>query len=247
MAVAKIRPGVWRAGTRFVNWYVVDGGAAGLTLVDAGFPKYAAKLGETLRAIDRTPADVKAVVLTHGHIDHTGMSAALAALGATVYLHPADSALAADPRLNEPESRALPYLRYPTPWIFTAHAIRAGATKPPPMPTQTPLRDGDVLDIPGSPRVIHAPGHTAGSVVLDFPEHEVVFLGDLLCTVSFTWGRPAPPQLQTRMSNANSAQALDSLSRLEGIEAQTVLPGHGNPWQDGVEAAVESARRIGCT
>jgi hypothetical protein len=36
------------------------------------------------------------------------------------------------------------------------------------------------------------------------------------------------------------------LERLADVTARTVLPGHGRPWRDGVEAAVESARRIGC-
>ena len=36
MAGTKVAPGVWRAGTRFVNWYVVDAGDAGVTVVDGG-------------------------------------------------------------------------------------------------------------------------------------------------------------------------------------------------------------------
>jgi hypothetical protein len=39
---------------------------------------------------------------------------------------------------------------------------------------------------------------------------------------------------------------MQSLDRLAGIEAQLVLPGHGTPWTDGIEAAVSTARRIGC-
>jgi glyoxylase-like metal-dependent hydrolase (beta-lactamase superfamily II) len=247
MAVSEVVPGVWRAGTRYVNWYIVDGGADGVTLVDAGLPKYTDELEASVHGAGRSGSDIKAVILTHGHIDHIGMAHALARAGVAVHLHPADAALAADPKLHEPESRALPYLRYLTPWAFAVHAVRQGALRPASMPPQRPLADGDVVDAPGRPRVIHAPGHTAGSVVLEFPEHGVVFLGDLLCTVSVGTGRPAPPQLQTRMSNANSAQALDSLDLLAGVEARTALPGHGNPWRDGVEAAVASAKKIGCT
>lgn len=73
-----------------------------------------------------------------------------------------------------------------------------------------------------------------------------MFVGDLLCTISPATGRRADPQLQTRGSNTDSAQAMASLELLAGIEARTVLPGHGGPWQDGVEAAAASARRIGC-
>ena len=245
-SVEQVVPGVWRAGTRYVNWYAVDAGAAGLTLVDAGLPGYKRELDRSLAAIGKSRADVKAVVLTHGHIDHIGMAAALAAGGATVHLHPADTTLAAKPKSNTSQRPAYLYLRYPASWMFVAHAIREQVQKPDPMPSSTPLVDGATAHVPGSPTVVHVPGHTDGSCVLDFREHGVVFLGDLLCTVSPVTWQPADPQLQTRGSNKNSDQAMQSLERLVAVESRTVLPGHGVPWRDGVEAAVQSARRIGC-
>ncbi len=247
MAATQVAPGVWRAGTRFVNWWAVDAGSEGVTLVDAGLPRYAGRLDASLADLGRTRADVRAVVLTHGHQDHTGMSSVLAAAGAAVHLHPADAALAADQRLNKTDSRLAPYLRYPAVLAFVGHYAASGGLRPPPMPATVPLEDGAVAQVPGAPVVTHVPGHTEGSCVLEFREHGVVFVGDLLCTISPALGRKAPPQLQTRGSNRDSTQAMASLDRLAGVEARTVLPGHGAPWADGVEAAAASARRIGCT
>lgn len=246
MSVSEVAPGVWRAGTRFVNWYVVDGGAEGLTLIDAGLPGYRKQLAPSLAQIGRAPADVRAVVLTHGHIDHIGFADVLHEAGASVHLHPDDVTLANEPRTNETDSKSLKYLSWPGTLAFIAHALRHGVSRPAPMPPAVPLVDGAVSDVPGQPLVTHAPGHTDGSCVLEFREHGVVFVGDLLCTLSFFSGRPAGPQLQTRASNRNSAQAMESLDRLEAVSARTVLPGHGGPWRDGVEAAAASARRIGC-
>lgn len=246
MSVTEVVPGVWRAGTRFVNWYVVDGGAAGLTLIDAGLPGYRKHLDDSLRAIGRQVSDVKAVVLTHGHIDHIGFADVLHDAGATVHLHPDDVALAHDPSSNKTDSKSLKYLAWPGTLAFIAHALRSDVRRPAPMPAAVPLVDGAVADVPGQPVVTHAPGHTDGSCVLEFRNHGVVFVGDLLCTMSFFSGLAADPQLQTRASNRSSAQAMASLDRLQGVAARTVLPGHGGPWRDGVEAAAASARRIGC-
>lgn len=242
----QVAPGVWRAGTRFVNWYVVDGGPDGLTVVDAGLPGYRSQLDGVLGRLGFERRDMRALVLTHGHIDHVGMASTMAADGVGVHLHPADAALAADPRRNRTDSSIVPYLRFPPTVAFIAHCIRQGAMTPPPMPDVLPLHDGQTLDVPGQPRVTHTPGHTDGSCVLQFRDHGVVFVGDLLCTVSPRSGRSARPQLQTRASNRDSDQALESLARLEGVEERLVLPGHGGPWADGMAAAVASARAIGC-
>ena len=45
--------------------------------------------------------------------------------------------------------------------------------------------------------------------------------------------------------NLSSAQALESLAHIENLEAGVVVFGHGDPWTDGVGAAVESARHLG--
>jgi glyoxylase-like metal-dependent hydrolase (beta-lactamase superfamily II) len=242
----EVTRGVWAAGTRYVNWYAVDSGADGVTVVDAGLPKYGRNLDGELASMGFTRADVRAVLLTHGHIDHVGMAAAWAGSGIDVYLHPADTALAAAPKTNKTDSRVLPYLRWPATWAFLGHCLSQGALRPERMPATTALVHGETSPAPGAPMVTHVPGHTDGSCLLEFRDHGVVFVGDLLCTVDPATGRRADPQLQTRGSNRDSSEALTSLDRLAGIEAATVLPGHGGPWRGGVEAAVESARRIGC-
>jgi glyoxylase-like metal-dependent hydrolase (beta-lactamase superfamily II) len=247
VSVTEITTGVWRAGTRWVNWYLVDAGSEGCVVVDAGLPAYHRGLGRSLAAMGRKPGDVRAVVLTHGHIDHAGMAPYLADAGAPVLLHPDDAYLAAHPRANRTEKSALPYLRYPATLGFVAHAVSHGALRPDrPMPATVPLTEGPQPNVPGSPVVTHTPGHTDGSCVVEFPAHGVVFVGDLLCTASPVTGASVPPQLQTRGSNRDSAQALASLDRLADVRAPVVLPGHGGSWNEGIEAAVASARRTGC-
>ena len=247
MTVTEITTGVWRAGTRWVNWYLVDAGSEGCVVVDAGLPAYHRRLAGSLDAMGRKPGDVRAVVLTHGHVDHTGMAPYPADAGAPVLLHPDDARLAANPRSNRTERTPLPYLRYPATLGFVGHLMKNGGLRPDrPMPATVALTEGAHPELPGSPVVTHTPGHTDGSCVVEFPAHGVVFVGDLLCTASPVTGAPVAPQLQTRGSNRDSAQALASLDRLAGVRAPLVLPGHGGAWTDGIEAAVASARRTGC-
>lgn len=245
MEVEEVVPGVWRAGTRYVNWYVVETDD-GLTVVDAGLPKYREQLDSALALIRRQRSDIRALLLTHGHIDHVGMADVLAAEGAEVHLHPADHRLATDYRQNRTQRSIVRYMHWPGTWLFLAHCVAQGATRPRHMPDVVPLSDGEVAEVPGRPLVLHAPGHTDGSVVFEFAEHGVVFVGDLLCTLSMASGRPASPRLQSRGSNRNSDQAMTSLEQLDSVRSRVVLPGHGSPWRQGVEAAAASARQLGC-
>ena len=238
-------PGVWRGGTRFVNWYIVED-RDGVVIVDAGLPGYRRQLDPALSSIGRSRSQLRALLLTHGHVDHTGFADVVAADGASVHLHPDDVTVAHDPRRNRTQRPVSRYLHWPATTMFVAHAMRHGALNKSRMPTTTPLEDGLVVDVPGRPRVHHTPGHTAGSVVFEFVEHGVAIVGDALCTVDAKTGRAVSPRLQSRGSNADSDEAMRSLDQLDRIEARVVLPGHGRAWHDGADAAARSARRYGC-
>ena len=76
------------------------------------------------------------------------------------------------------------------------------------------MADGDTLDIPGSPRVIHAPGHTAGSCALFLEERSVLFSGDALVTLDVAKGprgRAGPQVVRGPHSATSSSRFLLSI------------------------------------
>ena len=63
-------------------------------LVDTGFARSAARVGAAIRDLGRAPGDLRAIVVTHLHGDHTGALAEVKRrTGAELWMHPADAAL----------------------------------------------------------------------------------------------------------------------------------------------------------
>jgi glyoxylase-like metal-dependent hydrolase (beta-lactamase superfamily II) len=242
--VTEVAPGLHRLGTRFVNFYaLVDDGR--VTLLDAGLPGYWKSLDSALESIGRSRSDVEAVVLTHAHSDHTGFAERLReAVGARVLIHESDAELARSGRPTRPEASPLPYLRHPTALRFAAHAASNGFARPVKIRDLTTFRHGDTLDVPGSPRAIHAPGHTPGMCALQIESAGALLVGDELCNGNPFTGR-AGVQLMPRCTNVSTDQALESLARLEPLQASTLLVGHGDPWKGSPAEAVALAREAG--
>jgi len=119
-----------------------------------------------------------------------------------------------------------------------------GAIKIIPVQEVSGFSDGEVLDIPGSPRVVHAPGHTDGSAAILLENRGVLFAGDVLCTHNAYTGRVGP-QIMPSGLNADTQQALASIANLAGIKADVLLPGHGEPWTEGVDEAIRRAQAAG--
>ena len=226
------------------NFYLLEDGGK-VTLVDAGTPGDWPVLIEALHRRSIEPSKIDAVLLTHAHADHTGFAErARTEADARVWIHKADEESARDGDVAKPDGKMGSYLLRFTMYRTMVSLARRGATKIVPIREVSTFGDGEVLDVPGRPRVIHAPGHTAGSCALLMEDKGVLFTGDVFATWNPLTGRTTP-QIMPSAMNADTQEAMRSLDALDGISAKTALPGHGDPWTSGVADAVALARQAG--
>jgi glyoxylase-like metal-dependent hydrolase (beta-lactamase superfamily II) len=236
----KIADGLHRVGPGLVSCYLVE--EAGLvTVVDAGMPGLFSDLVDELTAMGRSPADIRAVVLTHGHSDHIGFAERLRReRNVPVSVHELDAAMARGENNGGQRGagpvKPIPLLR------FLWFGIRKGAFRTPSITAVSTFGDGATLDVPGSPRVILVPGHSPGSAALHVPSKDALLVGDAIATESVANGASGP---MIAPFSADPAQAVASLDRLDGIEAHWLLPGHGQPWTGGVAEAIRRVRAAG--
>jgi glyoxylase-like metal-dependent hydrolase (beta-lactamase superfamily II) len=175
------------------------------------------QLDEVLREHRLQPV---AVLLTHGHIDHTySVTPVCGAKGIPAYIHPDDDYLLADPMSGlSPETAAL-------------FGGRLQWSEPDDV---RPLGDGEVLRLAGLEITVdHAPGHTPGSVAFRLPGDDVpqvMLSGDLLFAGSI--GR-------TDLPGGDTDEMMRSLARtvLPLDDDVVVLPGHGPQTTIGRERA----------
>jgi glyoxylase-like metal-dependent hydrolase (beta-lactamase superfamily II) len=229
----EVAPGVHRFGSRLVNWYVVVDGDE-VTLVDTGFPRHWRLLEPALSSIGRRREDIRTVVITHSHVDHTGFASRLAGEGTEVRVHPSDAVHGAR---RFPPMRL--YLR-PTSWGLLWEGLRDGMPFTPRISRTSPMTDGQILDAPGSPRAVHLGGHTPGSTAIVLDDRGVAFTGDNLVTLD-PYTRRTGPQLMLCGVQHDETAARDAIEKLSREHCGTVLPGHGEPWADGLSAACDVA------
>ena len=233
----QIGKGLHRVGSDIVNSYLIaDSG--GVTIIDAGLPGYWKLVQAELAAMGKSLGDVRAVILTHGDTDHIGFAARLhRETGVAVYIHEADVDRARL-KVKKPNTGWGPIKIGPVVG-FLWYSSRQGGLRIKPATELKTVADNDVLDVPGSPRIIHTPGHTPGSVTVHVPAVDALFLGDTMTTRNVLTGvagpKPAPFTLQPE-------QAVASLDRIDSVDATWVLPGHGPAWDGGVPEAVRLIR-----
>jgi glyoxylase-like metal-dependent hydrolase (beta-lactamase superfamily II) len=236
--MAAIAPGIRRIGSSKVNVYLIEE-AGSVTIVDAGLPGYWSDLQAELDVMGRSLEDVRAVLLTHAHDDHIGFAERIRHdAGVGIRVHDDDAALARGD--VKPKNEGGGSIRLVPVLSFLAFAIRKGYLRTKHVGEVMTFGDGATLDVPGSPTVVHVPGHTAGSAALHVPSRGALFVGDAFVTLNVVNGGTGPQLFPNY--NLDNRQAVASLARLEPIEARLILPGHGDAWTGGMADALRRVR-----
>jgi len=206
--------GVLGAGVWGANVYLlVDNGD--LTLVDTGFAGRADLILEQIKKLGYLPSDVKRIIITHHHGDHTGNLAKLKSVtGAEVVAHRADAPYI-DGTMPQPGPARPQWLgrflsRFS--WLFYTEPVAVDVL----------VSDGQELPVLGGVEIVSTPGHTPGSICLYLQDKKVLIAGDLLAN---RFGIRLP----SRGFTVDALQEAQSIKRLAGLEFDIICFGHGAP------------------
>ncbi|MVP00538.1 MBL fold metallo-hydrolase [Paenibacillus lutrae] len=251
--VKELRRGLWQVKVplpfplRWVNSYVLQGSAGGVTILDPGLRTEAAEeLWTTVLPQLGIPYDrIGQVVLTHHHPDHYGMAGWLQErTDAPVYLSETgieQAALLWGP--GQPMTRLLTDL-------FAQHGMDAALCEQltkhmdsfvplvSPQPSMTALRPGDRVRLGDAEyEAIETPGHAAGHLCFYDAGAEEIFCGDhvlprITPNISFMPGVEADPL----------GAYLSSLEEIGKLKVRMAYPGHRDPFAGFSERALELIR-----
>jgi glyoxylase-like metal-dependent hydrolase (beta-lactamase superfamily II) len=224
-----------------VNWMLVTNGD-GVALIDAGYPDDRDDVLASLSELGFGVDDVRAILLTHAHIDHLGSAIWFAkAHGTPVYCHADEVGHAKREYLQQASPLSVVANMWRPGWAaWAAHVARTGGLTREGIPTAEALTTDVAATLPGQPMSIPTPGHTSGhcSYVVD----GVLVSGDALITGHPVCRRQGP-QLLPAVFSHSQADCERSLAALALLETELLLPGHGPLWRGPIREAVEQALR----
>ena len=192
-------------------WVLHDGNEA--MLIDAGYGDDHS-VGARLQyfAGEASNLNVKYIAITHHHFDHSSGGRRLReGLRAETAINPVDEALLHTPSESnedlpdeeEIEQRAR---------VWHEEAMNTAI--------DIPIADGETLQVGGlTVRAVHTPGHTAGHNCYWVEQTGTLFTGDNVLGVGTSAIGPPP--------RGDMGQYLDSLLRMNELQAKLFAPGHG--------------------
>ncbi len=189
-----------------------------LTLIDTGLTNSGTAIVDAIDGIGRKINDLKQIVVTHYHPDHMGSLAGLAERSrAKVLAHALDA-----PVVRGDQSEETPNLSELERKLQAE--ISKGVRPARPCEVDRELVDGDEIELEGGARVVHVPGHTAGSIAVYVPKRCALFAGDAAA-------RMPEGQLLVGVFNVDPNKTRASFRRLAELEFDAVFFGHGAPME----------------
>ncbi len=180
-------------------------------MIDTGLVGEPFLIRRLVRKLGLQPGDIKALLLTHGHLDHAGNLAWLKQWsGAKVFAHLEETRHVAG---NYPYSGV-------TRWCGRLEAAGRFLFRYRPAAIDESLADGQELPFWGGLRVVHLPGHTAGHCGFYSAKHDLLFSGDLFASYFFNVHKPPA------ILNSVPEQFPVSIEKLRRLNPRWMVPCH---------------------
>lgn len=201
-----------------------------ITLIDTGAQGSGDRILEAVQELGRSPSDIKNIIITHGHMDHVGSLPELQKyISAKTGVHLAEAA-----HVESHAPLPNPFIHPLLARICEPYLLR---NDPGSARVDVLLGDGDEFPALGGMRIIHAPGHTAGSISLYFRNRGVILVGDAM---QFKFGRLMLP---SRLFTQDMPEAAASIRKLARLDFETLVFSHFRPILTGADQMVREFSR----
>jgi glyoxylase-like metal-dependent hydrolase (beta-lactamase superfamily II) len=233
--VEQVTSGVWSVPVpipvsplRYVLSYLIEH-KSGFVMVDTGWdhPDSWTGLVAGLKACDIPMSAVTAVLITHVHPDHHGLSAAVREqTGAWIGMHEREDAMLTRMAFRGDEQRHwnafLLWCGAPAGHIDELISLRRDDRRPRRMARADRLiAHGELADVAGlALRAVWTPGHTPGHLCFRDETHDLLLTGDHVLP------RITPNISAFEADSRPLADYLRSLAALRGMQPTEVLPAH---------------------
>jgi glyoxylase-like metal-dependent hydrolase (beta-lactamase superfamily II) len=219
-------------GLRVANVYLLTQ-PEGLSLVDCGITGEAGKIASQITKAGYAIADLRQVIITHAHNDHTGSLVEIIRLsGAKVVAHQDEVPYLARTAKISPGSRLQRFL------FWLSAKLMPGPTA---VAVDIALKDGEIVPDTGGFMAVHTPGHTPGSLCLYHPERHILICGDAIINKHPLTGKKGLRESVATFS-VNPAQMRESIRKLAGLDVEMLLTGHGEPILGNASALIKALR-----
>lgn len=167
-------------------------------LVDPGHIDLFDHVRKGLEGMGITLEDIGLIICTHGHPDHIEAVQLFKETPALIALH----------------MKEWQFIQSMDDYIKAAIGVSSDAITP-----DILLKEGDMSVHHLNLKVLHTPGHSPGSICLYWPDKKLLFAGDLVFKQGV--GR-------TDLPGGDGSLLKESIKRLEALEIEWLLPGHGD-------------------